>query len=142
MLDEHLKCIFRNPCHTPWVEIFDSILQFSTVSILIKAIYKCEFILTICCLSDIFSVTLPLSKYFQSEYIDLDPATNKVLHLLQALGEKRSRADQYFTSIILTQARQYPLKVLITHRILEENDKPSYFVSFDVDMKSIFLYLV
>lgn len=129
VLEKYLKCKLKSPCQTRWIERHDSILQFATdlppiaealreisqwddntssskANILLKATCDCEFILTIFCLSDVFSVTLPFSKYLQSYNIELASATVKVNDLLQVLEQKRANANDYFPSTILKQAQK------------------------------------
>lgn len=129
MLQKHLKCKLKSPCQTRWIERHDSILQFTTdlpliveafreilewndntssskANILLKSLCDSEFILTMFCLSDIFSITLPLSKYLQGCNIDLNSASNKIKDLLEILEKKRANADEYFKSVILRHANE------------------------------------
>lgn len=129
VLEKYLKCKLKSPCQTRWIERHDSILQFTTdllnivkalreisewddnlssskANILLKVVCDCDFIFTVFCLSDIFSLTLPLAKYLQGIDIDIHSAKLKVSDLLNALNQKRTDLDSYFLSIIFPQVQQ------------------------------------
>lgn len=123
VLKKYLKNSLNSPCETRWIERHDSLLQFKTdflkicnalnevsdwnegnssskAHILSKAICDCEFILTVHVLSEIFNVTLPLSKFLQGRNIGLDNATSYVTNVIDVLKQKRTNSENEFASII------------------------------------------
>lgn len=123
VLQNHLKHKLKSPCETRWVQRHDSIIQLrkdldkicgaldeitnweenvssTKANILLKAILDCEFIITIYVLSDILSLTLPLSVFLQSKGIDMDVAISHVATVIDVLKQKRANADSEFDCIM------------------------------------------
>ncbi|XP_022169095.1 52 kDa repressor of the inhibitor of the protein kinase-like, partial [Myzus persicae] len=122
-----LKSILKNHslktvCETRWIDRHDSILLFtssfsdilvalSTVSewsesesatkakMLISALENCEFILTLFTLTNILSITLPISKCLQGKERDFISATDSIQLVLDNLTDKRTNCSQYFNKI-------------------------------------------
>lgn len=122
-----LKSILKNHslktvCETRWIDRHDSILLFTTsfsdilvalnkvsewsesesatkAKMLISALENCEFILTMFTLSNILSITLPVSKCLQGKERDYISATNIIQLVLDNLSNKRTNCNEYFNKI-------------------------------------------
>ncbi|KAK3925559.1 LOW QUALITY PROTEIN: 52 kDa repressor of the inhibitor of the protein kinase [Frankliniella fusca] len=109
-------------CETRWIERHDGVLQFSvdlpkiletleTISswadsatsskanLLCNSITDSFFLVSLLCLSDILSLTLPLSKMLQKKNLGLDEASSVVSNLRSVVGQRRSDAEQHFDDI-------------------------------------------
>lgn len=109
-------------CETRWIERHDGVLQFRVslpkiiesldyisswkdIQTAAKArtlkISLCdsEFLITITCLSDLLSCTLPLSRFFQKTQIDLKSAQDMLKDTLENLQQKREMCVEKFASI-------------------------------------------
>ncbi|CAH1119753.1 unnamed protein product [Phaedon cochleariae] len=116
------KTELKSVCETRWVERHDSILQFKNelpnilqaldkISLwnesesakkarnFATALRNCEFVITLCCLANIFSITLPLSNLLQTKNLDKKQANDVVSITLLTLQDKRDDASKYYLSI-------------------------------------------
>ncbi|CAG9820676.1 unnamed protein product [Phaedon cochleariae] len=116
------KTELKSVCETRWVELHDSILQFKNelpnilqaldnISLwnesesakkarnFATALRNCEFVITLCCLANIFSITLPLSNFLQTKSLDKKQANDVVSITLLTLRDKRDDASKYYLSI-------------------------------------------
>jgi hypothetical protein len=58
-----------------------------------------EFIITIVCLSDVLHCTLPLSRLYQKNNIDLKTAQNILADNLSVINKKRQNCEKEFNDI-------------------------------------------
>lgn len=109
-------------CETRWVERHTTILQFranlskivdalhmisewreiesaSKAKSLIAALCSSDFIVTIVCISEVLSLTLPLSRYLQKESVTVDKAGSLVQDTLKTLKEKRGNSEEEFCTL-------------------------------------------
>jgi len=122
VLNKYLGHSLHSLCQTRWVEKHDSILQFSTSLVnivksldsisewsdtvtsskahnLSKALTCCEFIVSLHSISNIFSVTSPISRLLQSKNQDKLSATNIIQSVLSTLKTKRQNSVDVFAEI-------------------------------------------
>lgn len=142
----------RGYCETRWVERHESIFEFtedltkiaealkivskwndsstaSKANCLLCSISTCEFIITMHCLSDITDATCVLSKYLQSETIDLCSARDKVMHTIKVLQNKRQNPDQFFSLIFNTAEKTMEsmgIEVRIPRIVRQQVNRPNY----------------
>ncbi|KAK3909297.1 52 kDa repressor of the inhibitor of the protein kinase [Frankliniella fusca] len=57
------------------------------------------FLVSVLCLSDILSLTSPLSKILQKKNLSLDEASSMIVNLLSVVSQRRSDAEQHFGDI-------------------------------------------
>lgn len=121
-LKNELQHQLSDLCETRWVERHDGILQFrecllkifdildiiskwSDSSISSKAmslkstICTSNFIVTVVCLSDVLSFTLPLSRFFQKKKIDLMAACDFLKDISKILDRKREKCEIKFAGL-------------------------------------------
>ena len=67
------------------------------------ALLEPEFLVTLVCMRDLLSTTISLSRYLQSETIEVQKASEAVLDTMSILSEKRSQAEEIF-SVLCTEA--------------------------------------
>lgn len=105
-------------CETRWIERHDSLIQFtselpqiinaltvvskwheresaSKARCLMSAVSDCEFILAMFCVTDVLSLTLPLSAILQSISMDMASALASVQDILTVLQSRRADVSQY-----------------------------------------------
>lgn len=71
----------------------------SKASILIKSLSSAEFILTLNLMTDIFSITAPISRILQSKSEDKLSASTLINNVLSVLKEKRKNSVENFNLI-------------------------------------------
>jgi hypothetical protein len=71
----------------------------SNSSCLLQTVTSVEFVVALYCLSDIFSLTIGLSKLLQKENTDLMKVKSHVQLVISCLEEKRRNADEKFQEI-------------------------------------------
>lgn len=122
VLKNILKHNLKGLCETRWVERHDSVLQFKVdlkkiVEALDKinmwkesgssrkaysykqAILNCEFVITLYCLSEVLSITQPLSVMLQTKNLDKTQASTMFISTLKVLKEKRSLSEINFNKL-------------------------------------------
>ncbi|CAG9840785.1 unnamed protein product [Diabrotica balteata] len=67
--------------------------------LLSAAICKCDFLLSLFVVNSVFELTLPLSKYLQTENLDLRLAVESADKTKESLEQLRQNADETFTNI-------------------------------------------
>lgn len=67
----------------------------STASQLLHAVTRSEFIVSVCVLTSLFSLTLPLSKNLQKVDCDLAEANSNVQHIVDIVKQRRSGDDDF-----------------------------------------------
>lgn len=120
-------------CETRWVERHTTVLQFradlkkivqaleiisqwqeletaSKARSLIAALSESEFIISIVSLSDVLSITLPLSRYLQKEEVSLDRASEFVQSTIKSLDEKRINCEKQF-DVLFKECKQIALSL-------------------------------
>jgi hypothetical protein len=111
-------------CQTRWIEKHDALLRFvdlytpivtcleslatdsntetsSTASQLFHAVTQSEFVISVCVLKSLFSLTLPLSKNLQKVDCDLAEANSNVQHIVDIAKQRRSN-DEEFSMIFVS----------------------------------------
>lgn len=84
---------------------FSSDTSSVTARTLLYAISNGEFIVTLVCLADVLSQTLPLSRFFQKETIDVSKATEILTDTFSVLKTKRENVVAEF-SLLYDQAKK------------------------------------
>lgn len=123
VLQTVLKQELKSLCETRWVERHESLIQFKSEFLKIvesldlisnwndtisssKAeafklnITNCEFVATLCCLTDVLSVTKPLSILFQKKNLDKDEAIKILDATLKSLQNKRKNSENAFQDLL------------------------------------------
>lgn len=123
VLKKHLKNNLKSPCETRWVQRHDSIIQLKSdldkicgaleeitnweenssstkAHMILKTMSDCEFVITIYALSEVLSLTLPLSLFLQNKSIDMQAALSHVTNVIDVLKQKRQDADREFDNIV------------------------------------------
>ncbi|CAG9772297.1 unnamed protein product [Ceutorhynchus assimilis] len=122
ILKSTLKHHIEGLCETRWTERHDSVLRFKNdfkkivegldkisawresassrkASLYKIAILNFEFIVALFCLSELLSITQPLSVIFQKKNLDKTQATDILTSTLHALMEKRSLSENNFNKL-------------------------------------------
>jgi hypothetical protein len=109
-------------CETRWIERHESVIEFKTsfskicdalehisnwkdasssskAKTLLNALCDSEFVVSVNSLSDVFSVTMPLSRLYQKEAIDIKRAKDILLSTLRVLETKRTECEEGFHNI-------------------------------------------
>lgn len=117
-----LGCALKSLCETRWVERHESVLQFSSDlakivetlgkiaewrdpntagkdASLILNLCNSQFLLSLLCLSDVLSLTQPLSKLLQKPATDLNDSTSHVKNTINILVSRRENLVTSFSSI-------------------------------------------
>ncbi|CAH0552598.1 unnamed protein product [Brassicogethes aeneus] len=151
----HLGESLSGLCETRWAEKHDGIIQFenhvtrmvtaleeiskwqdpkttSDARSLIRSICYTEFIVSMISLSDVLSVTRPLSLLLQAPSIDLNQATEALKNTLNVLINFRNNAESHFSELftkILSMAEQLKFDIdiprLAKKQIYRENHPAS-----------------
>ena len=79
-----------------------------------------EFIITLVCLADILSQTLPLSRYFQKENVDVYKASEFLSDVLFVLEDKRQNAETGFHELF-EQATEIAIVQQLLLRLEQNN---------------------
>ncbi|XP_039298901.1 52 kDa repressor of the inhibitor of the protein kinase-like [Nilaparvata lugens] len=126
-------------CETRWTERHDGVLQFTTslpdilaclhkisewkdkktsgkASLLITALCDSKLIIGLFCLSDILSLSLPLSRILQKETLDLCKSAELLNSLLELLNERRQNSIEYFNCVYM-QAQEIARKLDVELKI-------------------------
>jgi hypothetical protein len=74
-------------------------LSSSKAKILLKTLRDTEFIITIVCLSDVLHCTLPFSRLYQKNNIDLKTAQNILTDTISVINKKRQNCEKEFNDI-------------------------------------------
>lgn len=126
-------------CETRWVERHESVLEFrsslakiaqalleislwrdastsSLASGLLSSIKNSEFLVSLICLSDVLTCTVPLSRFLQRKRIDLKAAQDMLADTLTALKRKREKCEVIFHSLFeeITSIAEIELEMEIT----------------------------
>ncbi|CAH1170910.1 unnamed protein product [Phaedon cochleariae] len=122
-LKSHLKHSLQSHCQTRWIERHDAVIQFAAdlgavckvlkeiqcwrdrttaakANILLRALSNCEFIVTLFTLSDIMSITYPVSKILQDPSLDVAMAKAKLDSTLKVYDGMRANSDSHFARIV------------------------------------------
>ncbi|XP_037505376.1 52 kDa repressor of the inhibitor of the protein kinase-like [Rhipicephalus sanguineus] len=109
-------------CETRWVERHDSVIQFRDCLVLVAkaldavanwkelqsaakartlrvAVGDGEFVMAIVCLSDLLAHTLPLSRLYQKECVDVHTARNTLTDTVAVLNAQRRNSEEAFTPL-------------------------------------------
>lgn len=112
-------------CDTRWVERHDAVLQFLTnlekiaralevvsewsdvqgdpsppkARSLLSSIVDGQFIVSLCSLQEIMALTSPLSRLFQTEYLDIQTASEAIMDTKSILQHKRSDVHKDFSEV-------------------------------------------
>ncbi|XP_064471819.1 52 kDa repressor of the inhibitor of the protein kinase-like [Ornithodoros turicata] len=109
-------------CETRWVERHDSVIQFresvgsvskaldtiadwkemqsaAKAKTLRAAISDSEFLVAIVCLADILAHTVPLSRLFQKEYLDVRTARSALADTMTVLRDRREKSEEAFSEL-------------------------------------------
>ncbi|XP_017465537.1 PREDICTED: 52 kDa repressor of the inhibitor of the protein kinase-like [Rhagoletis zephyria] len=112
----------KSLCDTRWVERHDSVLQFvadfpriiealnkvckwnnretaGKATVLIAALSSFDFVIGLFCLSDVLSLTRPLSVSLQKEDMDFANASQKIESLISVLADQRQEVEEKFKQI-------------------------------------------
>jgi hypothetical protein len=154
VLKSVLKGQLLGICDTRWVERHDAVLQFrcslpeivksltivskweerdssSKANGLIHAICCSDFILTIFCLCDVLSVTLPLSRLLQTVSLDLQSAATSVADVIAVLEDKRNNCLSLFDTIfddaeIFIDAAELDVELSLPRLVKKQMNRPNY----------------
>ena len=111
-------------CPTSWIERHDSVRAFielldpllsalidisdwndkkvaTDAHLLLSAVCKCDFLICLFCTESVFDLTLPLSKYLQTENIDLNLAVKSATNVQKTLQNYRCNVNEIFSNIFL-----------------------------------------
>ncbi|KAK5644977.1 hypothetical protein RI129_006277 [Pyrocoelia pectoralis] len=139
-------------CETRWVENHDGLIRFqeifkaildtledlstdvdsetsSKANNFLKSIIASDFVISLCCLTMLFSYTLPLCKILQSPMCDLSAALQHVDLIIITIEDIRKNVDLKFTKIFkAAQDLLTPLKedIKIPRLALRQQHRPNY----------------
>jgi len=126
------KCVLRGQmlsvCETRWIERHEAILQFcerfhrivralrivstwqdtetsSKACTLLRGICCCQFIMSLFSLSDVLSVTAPLSRMFQTVNFDIYTAKTKITDVVAVLDKRRSDFEHFDETVFASACR-------------------------------------
>ena len=150
-----LSVSLKGFCETTWTERYGSVQQFSCdlekiiiaalleisawrdqktsakASCLVAALSQPQFIIAVICLSDVLSVTEPLSKILQSTSMDLKSARQEVVSALSVLSRRREDVDKGFTAlwdqaVKLAESPDIDVKLSIPRRCGQQTQRSTY----------------
>ncbi|KAF0752713.1 52 kDa repressor of the inhibitor of the protein kinase-like, partial [Aphis craccivora] len=175
VLSNSKSCRLKSVCETRWIERHDAIIQFlelydtiincldelgnsneETTSTTCKAnnllncMLKFEFLITLQVLTELFSITLPLSKQLQNQNVEYFQSLKMVKTVVEEFENKRKNDIQSFNSIYtksLTLADMHKIKVKksrtcsrqINRENILTNDPKEYFHYLISDIKNRFV---
>jgi len=122
--EERMAKKLKRMCPTRWVERHHSVKSFvellepvvnalhcisawndkktaSDAEQLINSICKCDFLIGLFVVNSVFEISLPLSKYLQTENIDLRLALNSALNIKNTLKEIRQNIEAHFRTLFI-----------------------------------------
>ncbi|KAK3919252.1 LOW QUALITY PROTEIN: 52 kDa repressor of the inhibitor of the protein kinase, partial [Frankliniella fusca] len=152
VIRQHLGHGLSGLCETRWVERHDGVLQFAhdlpkildaleeistwddsstsgKANGMRAALTDSFFLVSLHCLSDILSLTAPLSKVLQKKTLGLDEAASMVSELLSVLSERREKADEHFQGIwkeIDELANSLDTQIRPPRRYARQGNRPNY----------------
>lgn len=117
----------KSPCKTRWVETYQSISNFadnypgiiecledieqwrdpkssSGANVLISAIGRYQFIVTLYVLRDVFSITVPVSAALQNRQLDVRAANDLMRHTIEVLQNRRENAESCFAELFASSS--------------------------------------
>ena len=103
----------------------------SKASGLLHSICCTDFILTIFCLCDVLSVTLPLSRLLQSVSLDLLSATSSVADVISVLEDKRRNCCTCFGTIFtdaesMIDESELDVELSLPRTVKKQMNRPNY----------------
>ncbi|XP_050500974.1 52 kDa repressor of the inhibitor of the protein kinase-like [Diabrotica virgifera virgifera] len=142
----------RGYCETRWVERHEAVLEFtedmpkiaealkcisqwrdSTTSskarALLCSISTCDFIITMHCLSDTADVTCGLSKYLQTEAIDVCSAKSKIDNMMKTIQNKRDKTNEFFLLIFSSAEKTMDamdVQMRVPRIVRKQVNRPNY----------------
>jgi hypothetical protein len=137
-------------CETRWIERHDSLIQFtselpqiinaltvvskwheresaSKARCLMSAVSDCEFILAMFCVTDVLSLTLPLSAILQSISMDMASALASVQDILTVLQSRRADMSQYSAVYTAAESVMAELDISVTtpRSVKKQQNRPN-----------------
>lgn len=154
-------------CETRWNKRHDGVLQFTTglpdilsclqkisnwkdrktagkASLLITALCESQLIIGLFCLSDVLSLTLPLSRILQKETIDLARSAELIHNLLELLEKRREENKQYFNVVYIqaeSMAKNMDIEIKVPRICSRQTKRANYPVTSDEDYYRVSVYI-
>jgi hypothetical protein len=150
VLKNTVKGQLTRMCETRWIERHDSMIQFtsdlpkiidalnivskwherdsaSKARGLMSAVCDCEFILAMFCVTDVLSLTLPLSTVLQSLNMDLPSALASVQDILSILQTRRTDKSHFSAVYAAAEAMMVELEISVTtpRRVKQQQNRPN-----------------
>nr|CAI5869964.1 unnamed protein product [Callosobruchus analis] len=114
---------------------------------LIKATCDAEFIISIICLSDVLSITRPLSLLLQAPSLDLIHASEALKNTASVLQNYRECADTHFSNLfakITNVAEELDVEIIVRRTVKRQNFRANFPMcsAEEYYRKAIFIYLI